>query len=313
LHGFHLAVTILAYNRNMKCDLHVHSRFSGPSTLPVLKAFCLESYSDPEEVYLTVKRRGMDLVTLTDHDSLDGCEALQGRPDFFTSEEVTCRMPSGTEAHIGVYDLNARQHVEIQKRANDLPSLLAYLGEQDLFFSVNHLFSSLTGARKEEDFRWFMDCFPAFETLNGHMLPETNRHAARLARRTDKIAVGGSDAHTIDAAATAYTEVPGAANKEEFLAGLRRGYCRPRGSSGSYLKTTFVSLRVVWELLREERWTALLAPLAILIPAFTYGNFASEQIFARHWSRRIAPPRRKRRNKRALGASLRPAAMEKTV
>jgi predicted metal-dependent phosphoesterase TrpH len=300
----------------MKCDLHIHSRFSGPSTLPVLRGFCLESYSDPDEVYLEVKRRGMDLVTLTDHDSLDGCEALRERADFFASEEVTCRMPSGTEAHIGVYDLNARQHVEIQRRAKDLPALLAYLGEQELFFSVNHVFSSLTGARKEEDFRWFVDGFPAFETLNGHMLPETNRHAARLARRTEKIALGGSDAHTTNAAATAYTEVPGAANKEEFLAGLRRGYCRARGSNGSYLKTTWVSLRVVWEVLREERWTALLAPLAILVPAFAYGNFAAEQLFARHWAKRIVPSRRKRGSKRSLGASLgtslRPAAMEKT-
>ena len=222
--------------------------------MPVLKAFCLESYSEPEEVYSVVKRRGMHLVTLTDHDSLDGCEALRAHSDFFASEEVTCRMPSGTEAHIAVYDLTERQHVEIQRRKADVPALVAYLGEQDLFFAVNHIFSSVTGPRHEEDFRWFIDSFPAFETLNGHMLPETNRHAARLARRTEKVSLGGSDAHTICAAATAYTEVPGAANKDEFLAGLRRGSCRARGSSGSYAQTTRVALRVVWELLREERW-----------------------------------------------------------
>jgi len=281
--------------------------------MPVLKAFCLESYSDPEEVHATLKRRGMDLVTLTDHDSLEGCEALRGHADFFASEEVTCRMPSGTEAHIGVYDLTPRQHVEIQRRRTDLPALLAYLGEQNLFFSVNHVFSALTGARKEEDFRWFMDEFPAFETLNGHMLPETNRLAARLARRTEKISLGGSDAHTVCAAATAYTEVPGATNKAEFLAGLRRGFCRARGSSGSYALTTRVALRVVWEVLREERWTAVLAPLAMLVPAFTYGNFASEQIFARHWARRIVPPRRRRRNARSVRPTLRPVGLEKTL
>jgi predicted metal-dependent phosphoesterase TrpH len=298
----------------MKCDLHIHSRFSGPSTMPVLKAFCLESYSEPEEVYSVVKRRGMHLVTLTDHDSLDGCEALRAHPDFFASEEVTCRMPSGTEAHIAVYDLTERQHVEIQRRKADVPALVAYLGEQDLFFAMNHIFSSVTGARHEEDFRWFIDSFPAFETLNGHMLPETNRHAARLARRTEKVSLGGSDAHTICAAATAYTEVPGAATKEEFLAGLRRGSCRARGSSGSYAQTTRVALRVVWELLREERWPALFAPLALLVPAFTYGNFASEQRFARRWARRIAPPRRRRpRGRSSLGSSLRPVGMEKTL
>jgi predicted metal-dependent phosphoesterase TrpH len=296
----------------MKCDLHIHSRFSGPSTMPVLKSFCLESYSDPEEVYSLLKRRGMNLVTLTDHDSLDGCEALSHHSDFFASEEVTCKMPSGTEAHVGVYDLNSRQHVEIQRRANDLPALLAYLGEQDLFFSVNHLFSSVTGPRNEDDFKWFVDCFPAFETLNGHMLPETNRHAARLARRTEKVALGGSDAHTICAAAAAYTEVPGASNKEEFLLGLRRGSCRARGSSGSFAQTNRVALRVVWEILRDAPWKIPLLPMALLVPAFTCGNLASEQLFARRWSRQVVPPRRRRRSGSRMGPALRPAGMEKT-
>jgi predicted metal-dependent phosphoesterase TrpH len=296
----------------MKCDLHIHSRFSGPSTMSVLKSFCLECYSDPEEVYSLLKRRGMDLVTLTDHDSLDGCEALRSHPDFFPSEEVTCRMPSGNQAHIGVYDLNSRQHIEIQRRANDLPSLIAYLGEQDLFFSINHLFSSVTGPRSEDDFRWFIDSFPAFETLNGHMLPETNRHAARLARRTEKIQLGGSDAHTICAAAAAYTEVSGATTKEEFLAGLRRGTCRARGSSGSLAQTTRVAMRVVWEILRDDPRKAVLLPLALLVPAFTCHNLASEQMFARRWSRQIVPSRRRRRSGRSLGRTLRPSAVEKT-
>ena len=80
----------------MKCDLHVHSVHSGACTTPVFRHFCRESYSDPEELYVRLKRRGMGLVTLTDHDSIDGLEALRGHGDFFMSEEVTCRMPSGT-------------------------------------------------------------------------------------------------------------------------------------------------------------------------------------------------------------------------
>jgi len=56
----------------MKCDLHVHTVHSGMCTVPVFKRICRESYSDPDEVYATLKRRGMDLVTVTDHDSTDG-------------------------------------------------------------------------------------------------------------------------------------------------------------------------------------------------------------------------------------------------
>ena len=48
-----------------------------------------DCYSNPEDVYLVAKARGMDLVTITDHDSIDGClELLARRPgatDIFIS------------------------------------------------------------------------------------------------------------------------------------------------------------------------------------------------------------------------------------
>ena len=39
-------------------------------TLPLLRRICRQSYSDPLQVYETLKRRGMDLVTVTDRDSI---------------------------------------------------------------------------------------------------------------------------------------------------------------------------------------------------------------------------------------------------
>ena len=185
------------YNNFMKCDMHIHSYNSGACTSPILRAFCRESYSDPAEVYETLQRRDMDLITLTDHDSIDGCDLLRRNPNFFVSEEVTCTMPSGTIAHIGVYDLNERQHMEIQRRRNDLVSLLIYLTEHRLFFSINHVFSNLTGRRAKEDFRWFSEYFPVVETRNAGIAAVANRQAVRFAARTKKIAIGGSDAHTL--------------------------------------------------------------------------------------------------------------------
>ena len=70
-------------------------------TIPVLRAVCRESYNQPLAVYEKLKRLGMDLVTITDHDSIDAVEGLRSRPDFFLSEEVSCRLPSGTELHVG--------------------------------------------------------------------------------------------------------------------------------------------------------------------------------------------------------------------
>src|SRR5271154_1389731 len=213
--------------------MHVHSYFSGACTTPFAHEFARESYSDPLEVHALLHDRGMNLFTLTDHDSIEGAEKLRSDPNFFLSEELTCRMPSGTEVHIGVYDFHERQHAQLLQRRNDLIRLLMYLTERKLFFSINHVFSGLTGRRDIEDFAWFQGYFPAIEARNSHMLESANRDAAVLARRWQKIAIGGSDAHALASVGMAYTEVPGARDKDEFFAGLRAGCGRAAGESGS--------------------------------------------------------------------------------
>src|SRR6266849_561574 len=103
----------------MRCDLHVHTIHSGMCTVPLLDRICRESYNDPLEVYTTLKRRGMDLVTITDHDSIDAAETLRHYPDFFLSEEVSCETPSGTRVHMGVYGITEWHHIELRRRRND--------------------------------------------------------------------------------------------------------------------------------------------------------------------------------------------------
>jgi predicted metal-dependent phosphoesterase TrpH len=265
-------------------------------TTRFVRHFCRESYNDPVEIHSLLSRRGMNLFTLTDHDSIDGAEKLRRTPNFFLSEELTCRMPSGTEIHVGVYDIHERQHAQLQQRRNDLVSLLMYLTERKLFFSINHVFSGLTGLREREDFAWFEQFFPAIETRNGHMLEGANAHAARLAKHWEKIEIGGSDAHAMASAARAYTEVPGARDKEEFFAGLRAGLGRVHGGSGSFSKLTVDVLQIAWELMREKAWTRLMAPLALFIPVITYLNYCDERKFLRHWSAQLfgTPVSRKR-------------------
>jgi predicted metal-dependent phosphoesterase TrpH len=276
--------------------MHVHSYYSGPCTTPLVGKICRESYSDPEKVYDQLQHRGMSLFTLTDHDSIEGSEQLRRHPGFFLSEELTCRMPNGTEIHIGVYDLNERQHTHLQHRRNDLVSLLMYLTERRLLFSINHVFSSLTGAREREDFAWFQEYFPAIEARNGQMLERANAHASKLARQWEKIEIGGSDAHVLPSAGTTYTEVPGARTKEEFFDGLRNGMGRVGGESGCFTKLTRDVFVVTYQMMREKAWTALLSPLALLIPAFTYLHCRDERKFCRRWAAEILgqPEARKR-------------------
>jgi len=273
----------------MRCDLHVHTRHSGMCNIPGFQRFCRESYNEPEAVYQTLKRRGMDLVTVTDHDSIDAAEHLRRYPDFFLSEEVTCKTPSGTEIHVGAYGIEERHHIELQRRRNDVPSLAAYLREQQILFSINHVFSSLTGRRTELDFEMFEDLFPAMETLNGHIPAANNRSAARLARDWQKAPVGGSDAHTIGTLALTYTEVAGVSDAVSYLAAVRHGQARVAGAPGSYAKLTRAVLGISVSLVLERPWTIMLTPLMLAVPVITLVNYFCEMGFHGRWSRVLWP------------------------
>jgi predicted metal-dependent phosphoesterase TrpH len=238
----------------MRADLHVHSYHSGyASHMTFLRA--RDCYSEPEAVYRIAKARGMDLVTLTDHDSIDGClEFLDRHPaadDFFISEEIECLVPLGPDArtgsapelkvHIGAYGIDERIHREIQPLRRSVYDATAYLREQGVFFTLNHLFFFLRRQLALQDYLTaLLPLFSAFEVRNGTMLEAHNTlieeivaDRARTGRAS--IAVGGSDSHTLAGVGTTYTEVR-ARNRDEFLENLRAGRSRVRGRHGGTMR-----------------------------------------------------------------------------
>jgi predicted metal-dependent phosphoesterase TrpH len=282
----------------MRCDLHVHSWYSGRAEVPVLEHVGRECYSPPLAVHERARRRGMDLVTLTDHDTIEGALSLAHLPDTFASEEVTVLLDGERQLHVNVFGLGERQHEGLQARRRDLEAFLAFLAEERLPASVNHLFSALTGARELSDLRLPLGRIPLIEALNGAM-PEGHNERARIVGREASMApVGGSDAHSLAHVARAFTTVPGARTKEEFLAGLRTGLTVPCGRSGSYARLTGEVARIFAagyadtfrgvlagapDVLRVVASLAL-APFLPFIPLFTLGVYAHEQRFgARHF------------------------------
>jgi predicted metal-dependent phosphoesterase TrpH len=258
-------------------------------TIPVLSRVCLESYNEPHALYERLKQRGMNLVTVTDHDSIGAVEDLRRYPDFFLSEEVTITMPSGTEMHAGVYGIQEKDHFELQSRRHDVESLLAYALENNLFVTVNHAYSSLNGPRTERDFAIFARDFHGVETLNGMMLPRSNRLARDFAARFNKPTLGGSDAHTLGPLARTFTEVPGVTNAAEFLAGMRAGQAIAMGQSGDYWKLTGAVCGIGVSLIRTKPWMLFAAALFAAAPVVTFGNYVREAAFAWQWRRRDNP------------------------
>jgi len=230
----------------LRADLHVHSYHSGHAGhLRILRA--RDCYSDPVTVYLTAKARGMDIVTITDHDSIDGClEVLSRRPDandFIMSEEIECRFPdSDLKVHIGAYGIDERIHRDVQPLRGSVFEVAAYLRSHDIFCSFNHPFFFFSEQIPLETYVEAVRALcPAIEVRNGTMLEAHNQLAASLAgattarQRVPLVGIGGSDAHTLGRIGTTYTEAPGA-NREEFLASLKAGVARVGGRHGSVLR-----------------------------------------------------------------------------
>jgi hypothetical protein len=246
----------------MKADLHVHSYHSGyASHLRFLRA--RDCYSSPFAVYRTAKARGMDLVCLTDHDSIDGCLEFLDRypdaPDFIVGEEISCREPDapGLRIHLGAWGLNETQHREIQRLRANVFDTAAYLHEQQIFFAVNHLFL-LFGDEIDLDryLRQMLPLAPALETRNGAAIRADNDLVTLLAGEVRAsghpvTAVGGSDAHTLQWVATTFTESP-ARTRDEFLADLRAGRATVSGLHGGFWRATSEIYGVVF-----NYWRAL--------------------------------------------------------
>ncbi|MBS1893025.1 MAG: PHP domain-containing protein, partial [Actinobacteria bacterium] len=88
-----------------RADMHCHSTASQLSRLGVQRSLGLpECATPPQEVYELAKKRGMDFVTITDHDTIEGALELEGLPDTFVSEELTVRFAGEPQAvHVLCY------------------------------------------------------------------------------------------------------------------------------------------------------------------------------------------------------------------
>nr|MBA4116565.1 PHP domain-containing protein [Rubrobacter sp.] len=118
-----------------RVDLHLHSRASGAATSWWVKGLgadveVQESYTPPEESYRMAKKAGMDFVTLTDHETIEGALTLLHHPDFFIGEEVSSFFPEdGNQVDVLVYGLDAGIHREAQARRKNVYDLVDYLRE----------------------------------------------------------------------------------------------------------------------------------------------------------------------------------------
>jgi predicted metal-dependent phosphoesterase TrpH len=220
-----------------RIDLHCHSTYSDERVRGVPKWMTFRPLLEPERLYDLAKSRGMDFVTITDHDTIDGCKDLLDRrgemADFITGEEVTAAFPQdGTVVHVNVFDIDEHQHNEIQRLRDNLYHLVDYLQGIDKLFVLNHM--TWTGqhrALKCAQIEAMLELFPVFEVLNGTRSYAHNAFTCRVTNVRDKVHVAGSDSHTYRVGTT-YTLSAGK-TASELIANIRAGRAAPCGAFGT--------------------------------------------------------------------------------
>jgi glycosyltransferase involved in cell wall biosynthesis/predicted metal-dependent phosphoesterase TrpH len=227
-----------------RVDLHCHSTASQLSRLGVQRSLGLpECATPPQEVYELAKRRGMDFVTITDHDTIAGCLELDGRPDCFVSKELTARFADEPQAvHVLCYGITPGDHEWLQAHSGDVEACAAYLHENGIACALAHPFFNVAAPLTRRHRRRLAELFPIWEVRNGSRAAELNMPAAVYVDTRGGTGIGGSDDHAgVDVGRT-YTEVPAAKTPEEFLAHLRRGDAEAGGEQGSAAKWTHAAM-----------------------------------------------------------------------
>ena len=104
-----------------RIDLHCHSWASDKPTLWFMQRLgCPESFTNPEHLREIAQMRGMNFVTITDHDTIDGVRAIQQYENVITGCEVTARFPGDVKVHVVCLDLTEAQFEEINQLRHNI-------------------------------------------------------------------------------------------------------------------------------------------------------------------------------------------------
>lgn len=241
----------------VRVDLHVHSSYSDkPYSWFLRSGHSAECYTLPKTVYETATRRGMNLVTITDHDTIDGALELRSLYDnTFISEEVSARFPEdGCVIHTIALNINEAQHAELQRLRGNIYELTQYMSQEGIAYFWCHPLSDVNHRLTKSHIERCLLMFRALELRNGtrdhvhedrlagivsEVTPETLARWAEQHPQTPRINLegryaftGGSDDHGGIAIARAFTAFHGQPTGDSLTAAIRAAITAPSGDNG---------------------------------------------------------------------------------
>ncbi len=243
-----------------RADVHVHSKYSDrPSEWILRRIGAPESFVEPLEIYQRARERGMDFVTISDHNRIEGALEIAHLPGTFLASEITTYFPEdGCKLHCLVFGFSPEQFAVIQELRENVYDFRDYLVEQNIVYSLAHPLFRVNDRLTVDHLEKILLLFNRFEGMNGtrdaracemwnvvlrHLTPEmmetlADRHgmAPLGAEPWRKSFTAGSDDHSGIYIAAAHTITPPAATVGEFLAHLAAGRSEMGGTHGNSVR-----------------------------------------------------------------------------
>jgi glycosyltransferase involved in cell wall biosynthesis/predicted metal-dependent phosphoesterase TrpH len=241
--------------RGTRVDLHLHSRASTDTGSWFLsRAVLPESYTEPEAAHAAAKRRGMDLVTLTDHNTISGALEIAHHPDVVVGVEITAAFPEDrVPVHVLAWGVDEARWADLDRLRGNLYEVLDYAEAAGIPCALAHPLHRVGGELGADHLERCLLLFRLWEGRNGARPEEGNEVAARIARSASPELIarlaekhgipprslgppaltGGSDDHGSYDVATTWTVTPPAGDPAGLLDHLRAGRVRPEGAHGT--------------------------------------------------------------------------------
>lgn len=181
-----------------KADLHVHTRYSGLTRVYFLRF--PDSISHPSEIVKMAERRHLDVLCVTDHNSIRG--AVEAKK-FATSVEIV----TGSEVATLDGDLLGIFLTEDIPKGLPAEETIDKIHEQGGLAIAPHPFSSQADSLGLKIAELKLDGVELFNAA--HRDGYTNDAAQIIAKDLNVAFVGGSDAHSVNMVGNAYTQFDG--------------------------------------------------------------------------------------------------------
>ena len=173
----------------LKYDLHTHTCYSKCSNL------------NPEVLLKIAKKRGLNGIAVTDHNTIDG--ALKAKE---LNKDKNFEVIVGDEVRTNYGDVLA-YYLQKEIRSRDLFSVIDEVKAQGGLIAIAHPFRISVNPTLK--FRYPLEKIKnkidAIECFNARMLPGNNNKADKISNKLNVAKTGGSDAHFKFEVAAAYT------------------------------------------------------------------------------------------------------------